>query len=246
MKRLLLLLITIFLCYENLPAQQDGQLLREIKKGIKDLYTDHNLLYMFLISGTIANTNIDCEFRDHYQENIRSQGSDDFSRISKPLGEGLYVFPVYPAVYYLGKLTENENVIKWAEFSMMAAVISAPGILTSQLILGGARPTNGTGSKWWGNEHKFNGASGHTWVAAVPFITAAKMTENRVLKCLLFILSASTGLSRVNDDAHYLSQVILGYTWAYLGVSNVLRNREVEGKYGMLFSGGRFGLYIRF
>ncbi|MCP4724506.1 MAG: phosphatase PAP2 family protein [bacterium] len=244
--RLLIILLTIIVYVENVPAQQNGYTFKRVKEGITDLYTDHNLLYMFLLAGVSANTNIDKEFKNYYQENIRSSGSEDFSGRVKPLGEGLYMFPVYPVVYYLGKLSENSMMEEWSRRIMTAALISAPGILTSQLVLGGARPTNDTGSKWWGREHKFNGASGHTWVAALPFITAAKLTENKILKYLFYISSTATGLSRINDDAHYLSQVILGYSWAYFGVKSTFKNFQGQEKYGLYINGAGFSLYVRF
>jgi hypothetical protein len=44
-------------------------------------------------------------------------------------------------------------------------------------------------------------------MGSLPFITAAKMTENRGYKVLFYAGSAIAPLSRVNDNAHYPSQV---------------------------------------
>jgi hypothetical protein len=58
-------------------------------------------------------------------------------------------------------------------------------------------------------------------VGAVPFLTAASMTENRPLKAALFAGSFYTTWARLDDDAHYFSQCVLGWTIAYLATRSV-------------------------
>ena len=55
-------------------------------------------------------------------------------------------------------------------------------------------------------------------MGALPFINAARMTENPWLKATLYLGSSLAPLSRVNDDAHYPSQAALGWWLAYLAV----------------------------
>ncbi len=47
------------------------------------------------------------------------------------------------------------------------------------------------------------------------------MTESRAARAFLYLGSAGTAWSRVNDDAHYLSQAILGWYMAYLACRSV-------------------------
>jgi hypothetical protein len=47
------------------------------------------------------------------------------------------------------------------------------------------------------------------------------MTENRGYKLLFYAGSAIAPLSRVNDNAHYPSQVALGWWMAYLAASAI-------------------------
>jgi membrane-associated phospholipid phosphatase len=63
--------------------------------------------------------------------------------------------------------------------------------------------------------------SGHAFIGAVPFITAAQMTDKIWAKGLFYTLSTIPGWSRVNDNAHYLSQVLLGWYLGYLSVRSV-------------------------
>jgi membrane-associated phospholipid phosphatase len=77
------------------------------------------------------------------------------------------------------------------------------------------------GPSYWQPFRHANAVSGHAFMGAVPFITAAQMTDRPCVKGLLYALSGFTAWSRVNDDAHYLSQVLLGWYVAYLSVRAV-------------------------
>ena len=193
----------------------------KLKKGIFSLYSDRMMLYSFTASGLFANTGIDERLRSSYYKNIRSTGSNHFSRIAKHFGEGRIMFPSYIIGFLLGKTFNNNSLKEWGKNSFNATLISAPGLLVSQYSLGSSRPYMEYGSKWWRGMDGKNGASGHTWVAAIPFITTAKMTGNKYLKILLYTASTFTGISRINDDAHFVSQVLLGYAWAYCSVNSV-------------------------
>jgi hypothetical protein len=79
---------------------------------------------------------------------------------------------------------------------------------------GASRPSEDVGSQW----HFFNdnnGVSGHAFVGAVPFLAAADMVESPLLKGTLYVCSTFVGFSRMTDDAHYPSQVFLGWYLAW-------------------------------
>jgi hypothetical protein len=58
-------------------------------------------------------------------------------------------------------------------------------------------------------------------MGAVPFLSAAMMTEKRSLQVLLYTASTFCGLSRMHDDKHYFSQVALGWWLAYLAAKSI-------------------------
>ena len=58
-------------------------------------------------------------------------------------------------------------------------------------------------------------------MGSIPFLTAAEMTDNPILKGTFFFASTLTPWARVNVDAHYLSQVWLGWCMGYLAVRAV-------------------------
>jgi len=200
----------------------------QLKKGIRDLYSDPWMLYSFTASGLFANTGIDEQLRSSYYVNIKSSGTNKIAKIVKPFGNGRIMFPSYIFGFLLGKTFNNNSLEEWSKNTFNATLISIPGLLASQYSLGSSRPSMEMGSKWWTDMDRTNGASGHTLVSAIPFITTAKMTSNKFLKILLYSASTITGISRINDNAHYTSQVLLGYAWAYCSVNSVLQNMGNE------------------
>jgi hypothetical protein len=52
-------------------------------------------------------------------------------------------------------------------------------------------------------------------------MTAAQMSDKPCIKGLFYVLSTFPAWSRVNDDSHYLSQVVLCWYLAYLSVRAV-------------------------
>src|SRR3972149_3676753 len=73
------------------------------------------------------------------------------------------------------------------------------------------------------------GNRGRPVVGGVPFITAAKMSENPYLKSIFYGISTFTGISRINDDKHYFSQVALGWYIAYLSCAVVEKGNDRRG-----------------
>ena len=63
-----------------------------------------------------------------------------------------------------------------------------------------------------------NSVSGHTFIAAIPFLVAAREVGHAAPAWGLRALSPLTGWSRLNDERHYLSQVLLGYALAWESV----------------------------
>ena len=58
-------------------------------------------------------------------------------------------------------------------------------------------------------------------MGALPFITAAKMTDSPSWKAVFYAASTLAPLSRTADGAHYPSQIAIGWWMAYLSASAV-------------------------
>ncbi|MDP2690311.1 MAG: phosphatase PAP2 family protein [Deltaproteobacteria bacterium] len=179
-------------------------------------------------AGVLANTSADREFQEYYRDTFRSDGTDDVSKALKLFGEPVIVLPVLAAVHLVFPNDTPAGV--WSQRTLRGIFLGGPLAFAVQYATGGGRPEDGEdSSKWRGPFHGNNGLSGHAFIGALPFITAAKMQENFYLKALLYAASPLAGLSRINDDKHYLSQAALGWYLAYLSASVVERPGPSSG-----------------
>jgi membrane-associated phospholipid phosphatase len=126
-------------------------------------------------------------------------------------------------------------MVEWATNSFRATIVGGPALLVLAAATGADRPTEGDSN--WGSYQNFHGVSGHTYFGAVPFITAAKMSEKTYQKAIFYGLSTFAGLARINDDEHYFSQVALGWYLAYLSCAVVEKgNDRQEGRTHVLLA----------
>ena len=102
--------------------------------------------------------------------------------------------------------------------SLRGLLVGAPVVGFLQVATGGSRPGEADYGSYWRPLNDDNGVSGHSFLGAVPFLVAAKRADGLLLKTAFFVGSGLAGYSRLNDDAHYLSQVLLGWWVAYLSV----------------------------
>lgn len=172
-------------------------------------------------AGVLANSSADREAREYYQDNLRSGATDSLSDVARVPGDVLVAIPLFFGTYALS----GEGAVKsWAGDSLRAMFVGAPAGLFIQYATGASRPEEG--SSGWKPFRGNNGLSGHAFVGAVPFITAAKRQESMAMKSLFYGLSILPGLSRINDEKHYFSQAALGWYLAYLSTGVI----ENEGR----------------
>jgi membrane-associated phospholipid phosphatase len=101
-------------------------------------------------------------------------------------------------------------------------LVGTPSLLVFQSLLGSDRPSSGNArGSYWHPFYEDHAVSGHSFIGAIPFITAAQMVEKPWQKGVFYACSMLTAWSRVNDNQHYLSQAVLGWYLAYLSVRSV-------------------------
>ena len=196
-----------------------------------NFYSRDSILALGLVFGSgaaIANSSADAQIQKHFQSSVRGASSDDWFNslhASKELGNGVYTLPIMGAAWLANEYVDGppafEHFGTWGERSMRGFIVGAPPLIVMQRLTGGSRPyeTN-EGSEW----HPFrdnNGVSGHAFMSSLPFITAAKMTDNPWEKSLWYLGSTLGPLSRVNDNAHYPSQIGMGWAMAFVAATAV-------------------------
>ncbi|HKJ87483.1 MAG TPA: phosphatase PAP2 family protein, partial [Gammaproteobacteria bacterium] len=190
-----------------------------------------NALYLTLALGAAgagANTNFDSEVQDRWREDVKSSATDAISDVAVLAGEAGLTIPLLAGARLLGP---EGKVTDWAGRSLRAVFVGGPLVLALQQTLGGKRPSEGEPD--WELFGGNNAASGHAFMGGAPILTAAMMAENPYARAALYGASALPGLSRINDDKHYASQVVLGWAVAYLSASTVMKGKE-EGMAGGL------------
>ena len=217
------------------PLLKEVQKYKESLASFYKLDTAMNYGLALGLGAVLANTACDDNFANWYQNDIRSDFTDDFGRFSKVFGEGSLLIPTvlvtsfvyrYMDEYWDLRGSDAENVGQWASRSSRAIFVGFPPLLLGQYIIGASRPGEDHHGSYWRSFSDVNGISGHAFMGAIPFITAAQMTDNIGFKSLLYAGSTFTAWSRVNDNHHYLSQVILGWYLAYLSCKAVTRTEN--------------------
>jgi len=218
--------------YHLSPSQPESDsLLSRLANDQMKFYSKDSVLKLGLVLGAsslIANTSADEQLQKHFQSSVRGATSDnwfEFLHASKELGNGVYTLPIMGAAWIAKEVIDGppafETFGTWGERSLRGFIVGAPPLVVLQRLTGGSRPyETADGSEW----HPFrdnNGVSGHAFMSSLPFITAAKMTENPWGKTLWYVGSTIGPLSRVNDNAHYPSQIGAGWAMAFIAATAV-------------------------
>ncbi len=247
-----LVVISIF-AFTGSSLAAEGVMLK-LTHDASDLEGDYGNFYLdtgnllFLGGGlagaaVLANTKADREVQNYYQKRLRSGGTDSAASVARVPGEIYVTVPLLLAVHLLIPDGPSYGAVDaWAQKSLRALFLGGPLGLVLQRAIGAERPDKNDSR--WRPFKSSHGLSGHAFVGAVPFIMAGRMEDNIYLKSMFYGLSVLPGLSRINDNQHYLSQVALGWYLAYLSSSVVDRNKDNRAAFVIVPLDG--GLEFRF
>ena len=201
------------------PPWLDTSIIEEIRSDYARLYSPNNIPYLsdaIALSGFLANSPVDRRLQSLYH----SEYASDMPGAFKTLGEGSVVIPLSAAAFLAGMYFEGNGSMgiigDWGRLTLRGFAGGAPALLTMQRVTGAGRPgIYGTGDSNWRPFEAAAGASGHSFMGAVPFMVAARMTDGIAFKGLFYAASGLCALSRINDNAHFPSQAGLGLWLAY-------------------------------
>ncbi len=174
----------------------------------------------FLGAGVLAYSGADEAIESFHSGNIRNKTSDSLAHFFKFGGERFW-FGNWALVGALDGWVRSNAFSRWGRANFEAMTVGLPLLWTMQRGLGANRPSSDDGSPRWRPMNAANSASGHAFMAAVPWLTLAKRNNLLPVRQAAYLASALTGWSRLNDRKHYLSQIILGWTIAWNAVSAV-------------------------
>jgi membrane-associated phospholipid phosphatase len=171
----------------------------------------------FLGAGVLAFSGLDEAIEGLHSGTLRNAWTDRFSRLVKPAGERFW-FGNWALVAALDAWFRSNAFSRWGRANFEAMVVGLPVLWTLQRGLGANRPSSDDGNPRWRPMKAANSASGHAFIAAVPWLTLARRHNLVPVRKVAGFASVLTGWSRLNDRKHYLSQIILGWTIAWNAV----------------------------
>lgn len=195
-----------------------------VAEDYRNFYSCENLTCLTAVFGAgalMANTGFDQTVQTAWQQSVKPSDLGTFFSGCKDIGEGRYALAVFGTAAATGYLFEGrpagDVVGAWGERSLRIFVVAGPPVYALQWATGASRPDESSAGSRWKAFQDNNGVSGHAFVGAIPFLAAAGMVENPWAKGGLYVCSTFAAFSRVTDNAHYPSQVFLGWSLAVAG-----------------------------
>jgi len=168
----------------------------------------------------------DQKIQNWAQEN-RSSISDRISEFAKPFGDGRYTLPGLGALYLYGHFFKNEKAQRTALLSLESFVIS--GLFVQALKFTGHRhrPSSGDPYNTWDgpsfSTSNLSFPSGHSSSAfAIATVIASEYRDKTFIPPLAYGIATLTALSRVNDNAHWASDVFFGAIIGYFTAKAII------------------------
>jgi hypothetical protein len=226
---------------ENIgPRSRFGEILATTQEHVFRDYANYytfDTLGKFVVilapAAVFANSDFDADVGNWYQQHIRSDATNRAASFIRPLGNGYYTIPVYVSAKFLGEYFADQPGMpllgEFGDRTTRALLVGGPPFLALQYLTGGGRPSTYEDESYWRPFRGSHGASGHAFMGAVPFLTAADMTDDPLAKCFFYACSPWAGVTRINDNVHYLSQVWLGWWMAYLACDAVNKTEKERG-----------------
>jgi membrane-associated phospholipid phosphatase len=142
----------------------------------------------------------------------RGEASDEVARVAKEMGNGKILLPAFGAAWLAGKAIGSERLADVAGHTLQAGVAAGLVATGVKFLTGRQRPNSGMDADHFTlfrtGDTSF--PSGHT---AIAFSVAGALS-NEIPgpwdDVGLYGLATATGLSRINDNKHWLTDVVAG------------------------------------
>jgi membrane-associated phospholipid phosphatase len=194
----------------------------KIARDYVNFYGPENLICYTAAFGAgaiMANTGFDTTMQTAWQEGVRPTGLGTFFSGCNDIGDGWYALPIFGTAAVTGLVFEanpiGDAVGEWGSRTMRMFVVGAPPVYAMQWATGASRPGESSAGSDWKPFNDSNGVSGHAFIGAIPFLAAADMVESPLFKGTLYVCSTFVAFARMNENAHYPSQVFLGWYLAW-------------------------------
>ena len=205
-----------------------GEQVHRLVHDFENFYCTENVLYVGLavgIAAPIANTQLDQDFTNWYQRQAgKSTPATNVAKGFQVFGELEYTLPAYLALSTTGHLFPDDVTCStlgaFGDRSLRAMIVGAPTVAVLEMSLGANGP-NAQDSHWHPLRTPYDSVATPAFIGAIPFLTAASMTDCVPLQALLVVGSAAPSWAQIQRNDHYLSQALLGWSIGMLSVRAV-------------------------
>jgi membrane-associated phospholipid phosphatase len=152
----------------------------------------------------------------------RTPATDRVAGFAKCMGDGKYAVPALGALYCCGWLLDSPRAQRTALLSLESVAVSGFFAEGVKVLSHKHRPvsTDLETERWAGPRLTMSNLSfpsGHSAAAfAVATVVASEYGNHRLVPPLAYGAASLCGLSRINDNAHWASDVLVGSAIGYL------------------------------
>ncbi len=199
------------------PWRRGGPLLSNTGDHWRRNYSRRSFLKLggaAVASAALAYSGADEALQTWHGTRVRSRWTDRLAAHLHHYGERFW-FVVWGAVAGVDAYVRTSSFSRWGRQNFEAMLVGLPVLWTVQRGLGANRPSDPDPNPRWRPLADDNAASGHAFIAGIPWLNLARRLPPGVGRGVARVLSTATGWSRLNDDKHYLSQVLLGWVIAW-------------------------------
>ena len=204
---------------------KSSRLLKRTGPHWRGMYSRRNFLRLgaaLVGAGAVSYSGADEACERWYSDHVDSQAADQLASLVEPWGRRFW-FVNWLLLAILDVTYHSSALTRWGRRNWEAMLVGLPTLWGVQYGLGAARPTDNSHGPRWKPLADENTASGHAFMAAIPWLTAAKTAGRGWARAAARVGSTLTGWSRFHDRRHYLSQVLLGYGIAWTAVDAVVK-----------------------
>lgn len=192
------------------------------------LTTSKVVAYSTVAAGTLGLFACDVRVKNFVQDH-RSQTTDNVSKyVFEPYGRGVYSVGLLACFYLHGTLWHNEQSTRVALNGLKAFCFAGVAIQIPKYVFRRERPFQSPDNahSWFKGLSNVSFASGHTCAAfAVSTIIAMEYKHTVWVPIVAYSLAGCTGLSRINDNKHWASDVFMGAAIGY-GIAALIHNKN--------------------
>jgi hypothetical protein len=191
-----------------------------------------------MLGATLRLADEDEDIKDWLQKRRRSS-TNTVAAIGRPFGDGRYVLPGLGVLYCYSRLCGDNRLRRTALLGFESAVVS--GAITGAIkhLSHKRRPSSAEVDEvpWGGpaaSAAHVSFPSGHSACAfAVSTVIAMEYEEKTLVPALAYGTAVMCAFSRLNDNAHWMSDVIVGSAVGHLTARAIVR-RHCGGSDGRL------------